>query len=236
VGSKSVVTPPTEKLDDPAGMPTLVSQISALVAAQDLAADRAALLDRIALPAAFIYRYGDPLEEHSGPREDLIGLLQRVSSSAGNLERVLGELPSSTEPVLARRFIWDATSPQDAGLDLGKLARDLRQLSANACDIIPLIPKRGRGNPGFRKVARAIRYILPGVEEAFGARVGTFESIASIKQKNLRGPGGDFIRALFDIIDPGVTESTLTRKVAEVHKLMENPTPEFLEETAALRS
>jgi Rad3-related DNA helicase len=230
------VTPPTEKLDDPADIPALMGAISALVVAQALTAAGASLLKRLSLHAALIYRYADPLEEHAGPREDMIGVLQRVSSSAADLEKALSELPSSTEPVLARRFIWDAASPKDAGLDLDKLVQDLRQLSANACDIIPLIPKRGRGNPGFRKVARAIRYILPGVEEAFGTPVGTSESIGSIKQKNLRGPGGDFIRALFDIIDPGVTESTLTRKVAEVHKLMENPTPEFLDETADLRS
>lgn len=221
-----------EKLLSSDAIVDMIHAVSALVATFELEAEAAKLLKQAGRRAAMFYHYDARFDELPGPLGDLTDLLKSAANAATRLEAALLKLPTVIEPPLARRRIWDAGYSEDHDLSLDHLGKDLRQFAANARDIIPLIPRRGAGNPGERKVGRIIRQLLPRVEEAFGERVGTSRSVASVPTDNLRGLGGEFVRRLFKIIDSRVRQSTLVRKVSEARELMNNPTPEYLEEMA----
>lgn len=208
------------------------SGIYELVDGLGLSQAAARLLKSRAIVLAIWQRRFKRIEEEYGGRGKSKARLDKVAALAGKLAQEIQQLDPAFLAMLAKEKEWLIERPK---VFLSTLPQHLEQFSNAAHAFHARLPSRPVGNPVDQHVARSVWHLVDTLRE-IEIPVLTSGSRGSIKVPNLRGPGGEFVRGWFKLIDPHVAEATLVRLVEAADAMIETPTDLFRREGIELRN
>lgn len=139
-------------------------------------------------------------------REHVARQLQKASKAAKELAELLADLPAEVADVLAAR-LPGATPDTYVGLE-----RDAHNLTVVLDEITPGLVRKGAGVRKSTVLQITVSHLYDAVERLAGIAVKTKKDVGDDNPR-LSGPGGEFVRAFFQLVDSHVGEAALVRLV-----------------------